>query len=136
MRQTAAPTLAVGEVMTRPILAREAWNDTGILLVAGQEYRLTATGRWVDWYIPCDADGFASPNPAFWPFEWLRRAPAERWFALVGALERDPRTMFLIGAQRTVIAPASGELTCFANDVWLAYWNNRGALQLTVERVR
>jgi hypothetical protein len=32
------------------------------------------------------------------------------------------------------VAPASGELVCWANDVRLAYGNNSGAVELTVTR--
>ena len=121
VRQTNEPDrydeLAVGESATKLILARNIWNDTGISLVAGQEYRFTAVGQWIDWYIPCDAEGFPSPNPLFWPFEWLRRMPREQWFALIGAIDRKPETQFRIGRQRSVTVPATGMLTCFANDV-------------------
>jgi hypothetical protein len=137
-RQTNEPgkyeDVAVGESATTLILARNIWNDTGIRLVAGREYRFSATGQWIDWYIPCDAEGFASPNPLFWPFEPLRRMPREQWFSLIGAIDRKPETQFRIGKQLTVIAPATGMLTCFANDVGFAYWNNIGSLELTVTK--
>lgn len=136
IRATSTRDLAAGQSATRFIVARNIWNDTSIQLIAGNEYRLTAAGQWSDWYIPCTADGFASPNMFLRIFEWLRRAPHERWFALIGAIDRNPRTQFLIGAQRTMIAPATGKLTCFANDVGFAYWNNRGSVELTITRLR
>jgi hypothetical protein len=128
--------LAVGESVTVTIEARQFWNDTGIHLVAGQECRFTTAGTWTDWYIPCDADGFPSPNLLMRAFEWLRRAPHEPWFALIGGIDHDLRSLFLIGTERTLTAPVSGMLTCFANDLPLAYWNNLGSVQLTVTRMR
>lgn len=135
-RQTTMHHLVEGESVTKTITAASFWNDTGIRLIAGQEYHFTATGEWIDWYIPCNADGFASPSPFFWPFEWVRRAPGARWFALIGAIDHDPFTHFLIGANRTMVITLSGELTCFANDNAFAYWNNRGSIELTITRTR
>ena|SRR5271166_1611814 len=138
VRQTNKPEkydeLAIGESATKVIIARNIWNDTGIYLVAGQEYRFTSVGQWIDWYIPSDADGFPSPNAFFWPFEPLRRMPHEQWFTLIGAIDRNPETQFRIGKERTVIVPATGMLTCFANDVGYAYWNNIGSLDITITR--
>jgi hypothetical protein len=54
---------------------------------------------------------------------------------LTGAIDADPGTAFRIGAALNSYRPdRSGELTCFANDVWLAYGNNSGSVQLTVWR--
>jgi hypothetical protein len=140
MGQTIKPDkydeLALGESAAKPIIARNFWNDTGIRLISGQEYHFTAVGRWIDFYISCDADGFRSPNPLFFPWEPLRRMPHEQWFTLIGAIDRKPETQFRIGRERTMIAPATGTLSCFANDVGLAYWNNFGSLELTVRRTR
>lgn len=113
---------------TVTIRARERWNDTGIDLVAGATYRLVATGRWRDWFIDTDADGFTR-----WylrPFR--RRVPGERWFKLIGCVGQDESRCFAIGKASTLVAPASGRLYCFANDAPSAYWNNEGELTLTV----
>lgn len=136
MTPTDTRDLAVGESATATIQAREKWNNTRIHLVAGQEYRFTAVGQWTDWYIPCDADGFASLNLVLRATEWLRRAPREPWFALIGAVNGDLRTLFKIGRERRLTMPVSGMLTCFANDVAFAYGNNTGAVELTVTRTR
>jgi hypothetical protein len=128
--------LAVGESATKPIIAGNFWNDTGIRLVSGQEYHFTAVGQWIDLYILCDADGVPSPNPLVIPFETLRRMPHEQWFTLIGPIDRNPETQFRIGKERTVIAPATGLLTCFANDVRYFYSNNFGSVELRVTRTR
>jgi hypothetical protein len=129
--------LDVGEcAQAPPIEAKEEWNDTGIELVSGHEYRFTSTGRWTDCWIECGTEGYDSPNPILKAAEGLRRSPRSRWFALLGATNKDKRTQFEIGAERTLSAPASGTLTCFANDDALMYWNNSGSVQLSVKRTR
>jgi hypothetical protein len=127
--------LNIGELAQATIKAREKWNDSGIELVAGHEYHFTARGRWTDWWIECDADGYASPNLILKVLEGFRRSPRSRWFALIGAINADEHTLFEIGTERTLIAPASGILTCYANDGARAYWNNRDSVQLSVTRI-
>lgn len=126
----------VGEPALATIEVKEKWNDTGIEFVSGHEYRFAATGWWTDWWIECDADGYASPTPILKTTEGLRRSPCSRWFALIGAINEDKRTQFEVGTERTLIAPASETLTCFANDLSLMYWNNRDSVQLIVTRMR
>jgi hypothetical protein len=89
----------------------------------------------VDWYVPCDADGYDSFNLVQKLSEPLRRFRNDRWFVLVGSLGRDGRELFRIGTEATYSPKSTATLFCFANDVILAYWNNRGELRLTVTRV-
>jgi hypothetical protein len=39
----------------------------------------------------------------------------------------------VIGAAPMISFPKSGKLSCFANDVWAMYFNNRGSVMLTVD---
>ncbi len=128
--------LEIGASAQTIIRARPRWNRTGVPLIAGYEYELRATGGWRDWRTQTDADGYASRTLLLRLTERLRRAPRERWFALIGAIDAEPKTQFHIGAFGRIMARSTGELTCFANDVNFMYWNNHGALQLTVKRVR
>ena len=125
----------VGQTCSAAILARPHWNATGIHLVRGGRYRMRASGRWRDWFIPHGADG--DPSQIFYMrwFEPLRRMPHQNWFMLIGALNRDASTAFPIGCGRNYSATQDGELTCFANDVPGFYWNNRGEVDLTVTRI-
>jgi len=95
-------------------------------------YSLSARGRWKDASIECDAAGYPSANVFQRLTERLRRVPGAPWFALIGAVDRRSETCFVIGAGRTVVAPASGELTCFANDLRGFYFNNDGSVTVTV----
>jgi|EndMetStandDraft_7_1072992.scaffolds.fasta_scaffold00319_4 hypothetical protein len=93
---------------------------------AGRQYKILASGTWTDWFIDTDANGY----DRFWlrPFAAMKRAPKEKWFALIGALDKDEETAFLIGSAKPWTAPKSGELWCFANDMPSKYRNNKGAI--------
>ena len=122
----------VGESVTSEIRAGSFWNKTGVQLVAGQRHLMTASGHWVDFFIRHEPDGDPSDSWYLRLFESKRRLAGENWFVLVGALDSDPATAFRIGSQCEYIAPAAGELTCFANDVPGFYWNNWGHVTLIV----
>jgi hypothetical protein len=117
--------------------SHEKWNHTGFLLEAAVIYRLSATGQWTDWYIVYGPDGGESGSNLFLRLsESLRRQPKENWFALIGAVGEDESTAFLIGSSKPrFTAPCGGELTCYANDVSFAYFNNHGTVRLTIEKV-
>lgn len=114
-------------------------------VTAGRVYRLSAQGRWVDWFICTDAGGFAS-----WPLmassEGRRRLPEAKWFALVGLITADGQAPAHDAAGRTPLfsltpyldgspwtAPADGTLQVFANDLPDRYGNNRGAIRVALE---
>jgi hypothetical protein len=114
------------------IESRPTWVNTGIRLVAGTSYRLSASGQWKDASILTDANGYRSVNAFQRLTERLRRQPDARWFTLIGAIDRRPETQFVIGSGCDYHATASGELTCFANDLRGFYFNNAGSITLTV----
>jgi hypothetical protein len=115
--------------------SRLLWVDTEVVLEAGKTYRLRASGRWHDASIDTDAAGYSSVNTFQRWTEGLRRAPAAPWFSLIGAIDRRRDTQFIIGTECTWRAPASGRLTCFANDVRGFYFNNSGSITLAVEPI-
>ena len=114
-------------------------------VIAGQSYRVSAEGCWIDWRIRTDARGFQSP---FYlkPFERFRRLPEANWFALVGFIAPKPlasrdqisppdfalfdMSPYVDGASRWT-CPNSGCLHVFANDVSTAYRNNKGSISLS-----
>jgi hypothetical protein len=125
----------IGAQQTVPVLAKPHWNPTGIQLTAGERYSISAQGRWVDWYIPHGPEGDPSDSFYLKAVEHLRRMPKENWFELIGALNSDIATAFPIGKGCEYTAQATGELTCFANDVEGFYFNNYGQVLLTVTRI-
>lgn len=112
------------------ICAAEIWNDTGFRVESGKAYSFTCEGEWTDWFITCDANGYSR-----WWLKWAepwRRVPTANWFRLIGAIDRDPATMFEMEESGQFTSTAAGQLTCFAND-WLSkYGNNRGAIRLSI----
>jgi hypothetical protein len=105
------------------------WVDTGIDVVSGQTLWFEASGRWVDALIPCGPAGFRF-NPL--GFLGRRRSPRHNWFALIGGLDEDEATLFLIGPGGSHRFERSGRLSVFANDDRRAYGNNRGRVLLRV----
>jgi hypothetical protein len=134
--------LNVGETLVVTIRARDLWNATGVQVEPRDRYRLAASGGWTDFFIRTDADGYATdeaPAPVrgfLRRFEPLRRAPDARWFALMGCVS-ESGAPFRIGTGTTWANRSAerGPLLCFANDVPSAYWNNLGAVRLTIERL-
>ena len=134
--------LAVDETRSSvEIRARPRWNSTGILVLPGERYAFRAQGEWIDGGIHTDPNGFSTDRaPAI--SRWLlgacesrRRAPTENWFRLIGCVGLDLKCAFPIGEKYDEwIVDTKGELTCFANDVPFAYWNNEGSVRLTVTR--
>lgn len=110
--------------------AKPFWSRTGLQLLPGTTYQLSAEGRWKHWFVACTADGYSRWYLRL--FAPVRRAPSEPWFRLMGSLDADPETIFPIGTRTTYSPQRAGELVCFANDVRWAYGNNSGQVELTV----
>ena len=117
------------------IPSRPRWVPTGIMMKRGERYRLRAAGQWKDLHILGGPEGYPSPNLLLKATEWLRRAPHQNWFTLIGGFDCDETSLFPIGGGCDLDVPRDGELCCFANDVWFTYWNNSGAVTLTVARL-
>lgn len=120
------------------IHAAERWNNTGIVVSRSRRYLIEAAGSWVDSTIETEADGYSLDELGRFQRYVLRlgsrwrRMRGARYFALIGAIDQRDATQFVIGRRYNGSPPADGELTCFANDLWLMYRNNSGAVQLTV----
>lgn len=121
--------------LTIEVCSREKWNDTGIQVSAGETYRFEATGEWDDASHRCGPEGYDSPNFILRAAEKLRRVPNARWFALIGVVNHDLSTAFVIGQGVQQTFAASGPLSCFANDVSFMYWNNKGSVKLTITKI-
>jgi hypothetical protein len=78
---------------------------------------------------------------------WAKREQDMPWLSLVGVVANGrgvdadgdpaPHQSFLIGEECTIeiASGKSGYLYCFANDAWRLYFNNKGHVALTVERL-
>ena len=116
------------------IQARRRWNDTGIDLYKGQSYLLRSSGEWCDWHYLASPRGYKSRNTAQRLTTWVRRHHAADWFTLVGSISKRRNTYFVISSGGEYRPARHGRLFCFANDIWLFYFNNSGYVQLAVTR--
>jgi hypothetical protein len=124
---------------SKPIIADQKWNPTGIHFNKGTRYRITLLD-------PLDVrDGsIQATSLDGWPFCWqrlvffpvglLRRRPFDPWFALIGSV--DKKYPFRIAYDGYEIeAPATGELYCYFNDLPWSYPNNEGTARLSVDTI-
>lgn len=121
---------ATAEDDVTTIRAAERYNATGILVTAGQSIRVEASGEWTDWSVVTTAAGYE--KILLRPFAPLRRVRSAPWFSLCGSVGASDAHLFAFEADGTTVAPASGPLYLFANDIWFMYWNNKGSLLVTV----
>lgn len=114
---------------------------------AGVQYRIRASGTWHDWWVPTDALGYPSKLIQHW-FEHARLVPNANWFALCGALApstaSDEEVLQSVRSHAFDLSsfvksgdawtPAQdGILYVFPNDVYNAYWNNWGEIEIEIE---
>ena len=80
------------------IVANAEWNDTGIDLVKGARYRMTATGSWHDRQFRAGPDGVPPQNLVQRIFSPLLRFPNGHYMTLIGCIDQDMGSAFAIGA--------------------------------------
>jgi hypothetical protein len=114
------------------IFSVEKWNDAEIDLIKGCQYEYKATGKWKDWFIECDANGYSNFLMDLF-LRWAKRSPSAKWFQLVGVVDKDKSYTVELGTEGTFIAPENGRLWVYANDVCFAYWNNYGYIELEIK---
>jgi hypothetical protein len=136
--------LAVGEERLLPELCPgERFFPSGLLVTPGATYRITAEGRWKDWWIPAGPNGWWFP-----PLQANNRIPGARMFVLSGSVGMTLVHAFVIGERMTWTAPsvlssgADRQLYLFPNDWESAYDNNRvlspscgGPMRVSIHRL-
>ena len=139
MSENAGPPPGAVELLwTGRIPSRPHWIDVPLSLQGGTRCYLRASGEWLDWHNSSTANGY-DRSYMNWAKASLRcRAPGATWFTLIGSIDRDINSQFVIGDGSLLkdgwVAPKSGRLSCFANDAQLFYWNNSGSLTLEIWR--
>jgi hypothetical protein len=118
--------------------ADQRWFHTGLQLAKGASYRIEVPPgqHWTDWYIDYGPEGGTSSVQRL-TARWLRfRGDATgkaEYLTLIGTIGESLEHAFVIGnGPRAFTAPVSGELVCFANDLWVAYRNNSGSMTISV----
>ncbi len=148
-----------------PVYAHKWWNASGIEVDAGERYRITASGEWIDKNTVANADGFESKAWLLRLAEGSRRLEERPWFSLVAAIHPRPdleannpdSENVLSGLIESTISGVAriddessllptpndseieiqeaGYLYFFANDSAFAYGNNSGFLTVEVTRL-
>jgi hypothetical protein len=119
---------------TATIDSREYWNPTGIILEQGKRYAFEAQGEWHDAAVRCDADGWTPRwnRVLMMLTDFAKRESGQPLFKLMGAVEKK-RPYIVLGTKGSFVAPVTGELFCFANDVPGYYANNSGSVKLQIQ---
>jgi len=128
-------TLAPGESVSLDVRARCFDNHTGIRLEANAKYELQVADdqKWFDGWLPADACGYDTEFLSH--FRWVARDPLYDWFTLMAYVDRVPDDRRGVGKLGQFTPKSDGELICYANDALFMYWDNRGALRVTVVRL-
>lgn len=108
------------------------WNSTELSVFTTEEYYFEAAGTWKDASIECTADGYT--HLALTLATIFRRSFNNKWFALIGTVDKSGRK-YLIGRKKTIKFCKAGTLYFYANDIIFMYWNNHGAIELTIKRI-
>jgi len=114
--------------------SRRWWNPSGVVVRRGEVYEIKVPpGQvWCDASIEHTPEGKEIDKLNGW--KWLRRVKDQPWFALIGSVSKKHTFPVLNGIDKWT-APADGELFFYANDVWFMYWNNKGAIDVNVQRL-
>jgi hypothetical protein len=94
------------------------------------DFKCDPSQRWKDWLIPTGPNGFFNPLATLVGL----RVKKVKCFALCTAYIHDENKNFTIGSERKITATDTGQLFFFANDSPKHYGNNKGSLQLRIER--
>lgn len=133
--------LGIGEEATFEVDAQLEWNPSQVDLDAGQSYEIRAKVKpdteWKDAGVESSlSKGWNWPSRAI---GWLARRKARArhlpMYSLVGAIDQDGATFFLIGDGTRLVAPKAGELQAFANDWPGRYENNQGRAEVHIRRL-
>ncbi|KAF7764192.1 hypothetical protein PCIT_b0118 [Pseudoalteromonas citrea] len=136
--------LQTGEKVTVKVFASQKYNTTGVMLEKGATYRFSTQEEaiWYDNGHPTNIKGWNRAKQTigvkrhaielFLPY---KRATNAQWFALIGCIEHNDDTAFLITNTCEVRINHSGEFTPFANDINKDYQQNSGSIDLTITRL-
>ncbi len=139
--------LQPGQKRSFTIVARDRYCWSKIHLVEGGRYRfvIPPKQKWTDSKIKCGPEGWKTKD-----LYWLKRTAvriAEKrrrhrkanWFEIIGALGKSDDRLIRIVAEskksKPWTCPVEADLYGFANDVRLMYYNNKGSMKITIERV-
>lgn len=123
------------------IEADRGWQSTRVLLEAGQDYEIRATGR----FTLANATGDSRPwesEPQGISYRYFDGRPIGTLIGCVrteagpaGGREDPMLQTITIGNQRSIQAPVSGTLYLRVNDAWNSLSDNRGEVHVNIRKV-
>ena len=121
----------------RVLAAVEEWRDAGVDVVSGQEYQVSAAGRWRT-YPTCnltDADGLDLYNAGCFKVAWFPTL-VQGWShsALVAKVGEHGQP-FGIGKAKQWRAGSSGRLFFRVNDTLNGNWDNEGYMDVSLKKI-
>src|SRR5438067_1289894 len=125
--------LSPSESATVLVDSAACYSADELAVTAGEQYEFSCDPGepWNDWWVKPNADGYSNPLASLWG----QRLRGAKCFCLCGAYDEDDRTAFAIGSRLQLTAAQSGKIRFFANDARHFYFNNKGALHLTIKRI-
>lgn len=129
--QAAQPaSLDGGTTQSVQIYARDDWRDTGIDLVKGHSYRITAEGSWSNGGL-CGMSDASGAGGGFCNSDPLGIGAAGQ--SLIGRIGPKGK-VFAVGKLLTMVAPESGRL--YLRDYDVISFDNVGSMNVSVEHSR
>lgn len=128
--QTAAtPSVTVA---SRSLPATQVWTPMGVTCETGDVLGIAMSGSASHDQTP---EGVVGPtgllDPIYHQFN-VEGFPDANTMTIIGSLEQDPSTFFVVGEGTTYVCPRDGELHLGVNDVGVQ--NNSGAFEATITR--
>ena len=122
---------------TEPIViqvaANQFYQSTGLALIKGETYEITAVGEWQDAsFPPSDANGFKGFTAPMFFGMLLKPMPRQYYMKLCGKVGG---WKFPIGTATTITIKRNGELLLYANDAKGFFDNNSGTLKVTIKKL-
>lgn len=123
------------------VFANKNINPTGIKVTKKEIFVFNVSGLWKDLMIESDANGWNGKT--VFPFApWIydnhfldsqKVFPGANYMKLIGKVGE---ISFEIGNAKnlSITMPESGELTLYANDIPLLYFNNSGFITVKIEK--
>jgi hypothetical protein len=129
-------TLAAGEERKLSVLAAGEWRDTGVRMRRGEEFEISAEGRWQagPHCNPTDASGLGDETIlCFRSLLALGLIPQANFSTLIGRIGQTG-SLFVVGPKLNLTAAADGNLYLRMNDADPFMGDNSGQLSVTVRR--
>ncbi len=149
--QGATPTFVLEEGESKQVMvyARKKYNQSGVLMLAGEKYgfEVDMTQKWYDASIDATVEGWSAEDEDMWIAKELaikasrrfRRIPDAKWFELSAAVGQNDDELFQVlnhtDEGNPYIPAKNGEFCPFANDLDNRYGNNLGFVNVTIKRL-